>query len=148
MKSPTYILGISAYFHDSAAALVKDGEVIVAIQEERLTRIKQDSSLPENAIRFCLEEAGISIDEVDQIAYYEKPFVKFERLLENANRTISICFFAVQKNRKKHGCEISFGFLTILRRPRVIRGSFFMQNIMSLMRRQFVTLHRLNLQRF
>lgn len=78
----TYVLGISAYFHDSAAALLKDGEIIAAIQEERLTRIKQDSSLPVHAIQFCLDEAGITIQEVDHIAYYEKPFLKFERLLE------------------------------------------------------------------
>lgn len=82
VKAPTYILGISAYFHDSAAALIKDGEVLVAIQEERLTRIKQDSSLPVNAVQFCLDYVGIAIDEVSQIAYYEKPFQKFERLLE------------------------------------------------------------------
>lgn len=78
----TYILGISAYFHDSAAALVKDGKVIVAIQEERLSRKKQDSSLPVKAAKFCLDQAGISISYVQKIAYYEKPFQKFERLLE------------------------------------------------------------------
>jgi len=82
VEKATYILGISAYFHDSAAALLKDGRVLVAIQEERLTRIKQDSSLPVNAVQFCLDFAGITIDDVDTIAYYEKPFLKFERLLE------------------------------------------------------------------
>lgn len=82
VNTPTYILGISAYFHDSAAALLKNGEVIVAIQEERLTRIKQDSNLPEKAIAFCLDFEGITIEQVAQVAYYEKPFLKFERLLE------------------------------------------------------------------
>jgi len=82
VSAPTYILGISAYFHDSAAALLKDGEVVVAIQEERLTRIKQDSNLPEKAIAFCLDFEGITIDQVAHVAYYEKPFLKFERLLE------------------------------------------------------------------
>ncbi|MCR9171354.1 MAG: hypothetical protein NXI10_02605 [bacterium] len=82
VDASTYILGISAYFHDSAAALVKDGKVIVAIQEERLSRKKQDRGLPVQAARFCLEQAGISIKEVQHVAYYEKPFQKFERLLE------------------------------------------------------------------
>ncbi|GAB5416857.1 MAG: carbamoyltransferase [Crocinitomicaceae bacterium] len=82
IEGPGYVLGISAYFHDSAAALVKDGEVIAAIQEERLSRKKQDSGLPVKAAQFCLEAAGISIQDVSTIAYYEKPFQKFERLLE------------------------------------------------------------------
>lgn len=82
IDKPKYILGISAYFHDSAAALVKDGKLICAIQEERITRKKHDDSLPVNAIRFCLEQAEITIDDVATIAYYEKPFLKFERLLE------------------------------------------------------------------
>lgn len=82
VSAPKYILGVSAYFHDSAAALLKNGEVVVAIQEERLTRIKQDSNLPEKAIAFCLEHEGITIEQVAQVAYYEKPFLKFERLLE------------------------------------------------------------------
>lgn len=82
VSSSKYILGISAYFHDSAAALIKDGKIIFAIQEERLTRKKQDSSLPVKAAQFCLEQEGITIEEVETIAYYEKPFQKFERLLE------------------------------------------------------------------
>ncbi len=79
----TYILGISAYYHDSAAALVKDGEIIAAAQEERFTRKKHDHRFPEHAINFCLEYAGISIDEIDYVAFYDKPFLKFERLLES-----------------------------------------------------------------
>jgi carbamoyltransferase len=82
VSQPVYILGISAYFHDSAAALVKDGVVVAAIQEERLTRKKQDSSLPVKAAKLCLEMEGISVNDVQTIAYYEKPFQKFERLLE------------------------------------------------------------------
>ncbi len=82
LDGPNYVLGISAYFHDSAAALVKDGQVIVAIQEERLSRKKQDSGLPVKAAAFCLEAAGITIQDVATVAYYEKPFQKFERLLE------------------------------------------------------------------
>lgn len=77
-----YILGISAYYHDSAAALIKDEEIIAAAQEERFTRIKQDSDFPKNAILYCLKEAGITLDEIEYIAFYDKPFIKFERLLE------------------------------------------------------------------
>ena len=76
------ILGISAFYHDSAAALVEDGHIIAAAQEERFTRKKQDARYPENAIRYCLDEGGLTLDELDYIVFYEKPFVKFERLLE------------------------------------------------------------------
>jgi carbamoyltransferase len=77
-----YILGISAFYHDSAACLVKDGEIIAAAQEERFTRIKQDHSFPANAIKYCLKEAGISGAELDYVSFYDKPFLKFERILE------------------------------------------------------------------
>jgi len=78
----TVILGISAFYHDSAAALVIDGEIIAAAQEERFTRIKHDPSYPEHAINYVLFEAGISFDKVDYVAFYDKPFLKFERLLD------------------------------------------------------------------
>ena len=78
----TTILGISAFYHDSAAALIIDGQVVAAAQEERFTRIKQDAAFPINAIRYVLEEAGIGHDELTAIAFYDKPFLKFERLLE------------------------------------------------------------------
>jgi carbamoyltransferase len=77
-----YILGISAYYHDSAACLICDGEIISAAQEERFTRKKQDSAFPVNAINYCLKEAGIAPSHVDYIVFYDKPFLKFERLLE------------------------------------------------------------------
>lgn len=77
-----YILGVSAFYHDSAAALIKDGDIIAAAQEERFTRKKHDLSFPSNAVRYCFEEAGIAIKDVDYVAFYEKPFIKFERLLE------------------------------------------------------------------
>lgn len=77
------ILGISAFYHDSAAALVVDGEVIAAAQEERFTRKKHDSSYPKNAIDYCLKEAGITLNEIDHVVFYDKPFLKFERLLES-----------------------------------------------------------------
>ena len=76
------ILGISAFYHDSAAALIVDGKIIAAAQEERFTRKKHDPSYPANAINYCLSEANISLDQVDYIAFYDKPFLKFERLLE------------------------------------------------------------------
>ena len=79
---PVTIIGISAYYHDSAAALVKDGKIIAAAQEERFTRKKHDPSFPKNAIEYCLSEAGITLDEVTHVIFYDKPLVKFERLLE------------------------------------------------------------------
>ena len=78
----TYILGISAFYHDSAAALIKDGVVISAIQEERLSRIKHDQKFPTNAINKILEINNISLDEISYVCFYDKPFLKFERLLE------------------------------------------------------------------
>ncbi len=80
--SQSYILGISAYYHDSAAALLKDGEVIAAAQQERFSRKKHDEGFPGEAISYCLEEAGITLADIDQIVFYDKPLVKFERLLE------------------------------------------------------------------
>ena len=77
-----YILGISAFYHDSAACLIKNGEIIAAAQEERFTRKKHDSSFPHNAIQYCLKEAQIDPKEIDKVVFYEKPFLKFERLLE------------------------------------------------------------------
>ena len=78
----TYILGISCFYHDSAACLIKDQEIICALQEERFTRKKHDASFPKNAIKLCLDEAKISLDMVDYLVFYDKPFLKFERLLE------------------------------------------------------------------
>jgi carbamoyltransferase len=76
------ILGISAFYHDSAAAIIQDGKIIAAAQEERFTRIKHDESFPINAVQFCLKYAGVNINDVDAIAFYDKPLLKFERLLE------------------------------------------------------------------
>jgi carbamoyltransferase len=77
-----YILGISAFYHDSSAALLNKGEIVGAVQEERFTRKKHDSSFPTNSIKYLLQEANISLNEVDAFVFYEKPFLKFERLLE------------------------------------------------------------------
>ncbi|SDD34767.1 carbamoyltransferase [Mucilaginibacter pineti] len=77
-----YILGISAYFHDSAACLLKDDTIIAAAQEERFSRIKNDEAFPIQAITYCLREAGIKLTQVDYVVFYEKPFLKFERLIE------------------------------------------------------------------
>ena len=76
------ILGISAFYHDSAAALVRDGEIVSAAQEERFTRKKHDSRFPSNAVEYCLSQEGIGLSDVDFVAFYDKPFLKFERLLE------------------------------------------------------------------
>jgi carbamoyltransferase len=76
------ILGISAFYHDSAAVLLHDGEIIAAVQEERFTRKKHDARFPHEAVAYCLKQAGVTLDDVDFIAFYDKPFLKFERLLE------------------------------------------------------------------
>lgn len=77
-----YILGLSYFYHDAAACLLKNGEIAAAAQEERFTRKKHDADFPKNAIEYCLKEAGITIKDIDYIGFYEKPFIKFERLLE------------------------------------------------------------------
>src|ERR687889_674368 len=76
------ILGISAFYHDSAAALIEDGRIVAAAQEERFTRKKHDPSFPHNAIASCLAQAGTTMDALDHVVFYDKPFLKFERLLE------------------------------------------------------------------
>ena len=78
-----YNLGISCYYHDSAAALLKDGHVIAAVEEERFTRRKFDDDFPHKAIQWCLDEACITSDQIDSVAFYDKPVLKFERLLDN-----------------------------------------------------------------
>ena len=82
-----YILGISCYYHDSAAALIKDGEIVAAAEEERFSRIKHDFDFPENAIDFCLRQAGITSKDLDYVVFYEKPFHKFERILMTTLQT-------------------------------------------------------------
>src|SRR3990172_8250940 len=77
-----YILGISAYYHDSAAVLLRDGQIAAAAQEERFTRKKHDHEFPHKAVEYCLTDAGILIDQVDHVVFYDKPLTKFERLLE------------------------------------------------------------------
>jgi carbamoyltransferase len=75
------ILGISCFYHDSAACIVSDGEIIAAVQEERFTRKKHDAGFPVNSINYCLKEAGITAKDLDFVAFYDKPFIKFERIL-------------------------------------------------------------------
>jgi carbamoyltransferase len=76
------VLGISAFYHDSAAAIVRDGEIVAAAQEERFTRKKHDANFPAHALRYCVQQAGVAWDNIDFVTFYEKPFLKFERLLE------------------------------------------------------------------
>src|SRR5260370_5650079 len=75
------VLGISAFFHDSAAAYVEDGRIVAAAQEERFTRRKQDPGFPSAAVRYCLEHSGLTLDEVDVVVFYERPDLKFQRLV-------------------------------------------------------------------
>ena len=82
LKKSMRVLGISAYYHDSAVTLIENGEIKSAVQEERFTRIKHDPSFPVNALRYCINEANIDINQLDYVCFYEKPFLKFERLLE------------------------------------------------------------------
>lgn len=82
MTKPTWILGISAFYHDSAAALIRDGEIVAAASEDRFTRKKGDSSFPANAVAFCLKQAGITLNDLTYVGFYDKPLLKFERILE------------------------------------------------------------------
>jgi carbamoyltransferase len=82
----TYILGLSAYFHDSAACLLLDGEIVAAVQEERFTRIKHDAGFPIHAVQSCLKQAGINMDDVDYVGFYEKPHLKLERILSTSGK--------------------------------------------------------------
>ena len=83
-KSSVKILGISAFYHDSAAALIINGDIISAAQEERFSRKKHDSSFPSNALEFCLKSNNLTLRDIDYVVYYEKPFLTFERLLETS----------------------------------------------------------------
>src|SRR3954452_3745047 len=78
----THILGISAYYHDSAAALLKDGQIVAAAQEERFTRKKGDAAFPKQSVEFCLREAGVTPDQLSVVGFYDKPLLKFERIME------------------------------------------------------------------
>ena len=76
-----FILGVSCYYHDSAAVLLKDGQLIAAAEEERFSRVKHDNGYPKHAIEFCLKQGGITSKDLDYVVFYEKPLVKFERIL-------------------------------------------------------------------
>src|SRR5687767_14645535 len=80
--APSYVLGISSFYHDSAACLLADGEIVAAAQEERFTRRKGDASFPARAAEWCLREAGIGVDDLACVCFYDKPLLKFERILE------------------------------------------------------------------
>src|SRR5207245_6789731 len=80
--APRYVLGLSAFYHDSAACLLRDGEIVAAAQEERFTRKKGDASFPLHAVRYCLEAGGISASQLAYVGFYDKPLLQFERMLE------------------------------------------------------------------
>jgi carbamoyltransferase len=92
-----YILGLSAYYHDSAAVLLKDGKILCAMEEERFSRIKHDNSFPFQAVRFCIDRAGISINDIDYVSYYEKPLLKFERIIDSFVATYPKALFPFLK---------------------------------------------------
>src|SRR5438094_3237556 len=80
--APCYVLGLSAYYHDSAACLLRDGDIVAAAQEERFSRKKGDERFPTHAVAYCLREAGISVADLTHVGFYDKPLLKFERILE------------------------------------------------------------------
>jgi carbamoyltransferase len=96
-RAPRHILGISAFYHDSAAALLRDGEIVAAAQEERFTRIKGDAAFPTNAVAYCLREAAIAADDLALIGFYDKPLLKFERILETYLSTAPSGFVSLLK---------------------------------------------------
>ena len=91
------ILGISCFYHDSAASLVKDGLLAAAALEERFTGVKHDSDFPTNAVSFCLEKEGLTIDDIDYIVFYDKPFTKFDRILNSYLQTVPVSYPAFRK---------------------------------------------------
>lgn len=116
MPGATTILGISAYYHDSAAALLVDGDIVAAAQEERFTRVKHDYRFPHKATEYCLSEAGISADDLDYVVFYDKPLTKFDRLLET--------YLAyAPKGLKSFGAAMPLWLKTKLHMPREIRQS-------------------------
>ena len=99
----TAVLGISAFYHDSAAALVVDGEIVAAAQEERFTRKKHDPDFPVHAIEYCLDEAKLTPEQLDYVGFYDKPFLKFERLLETY-----LAFARRASGRSSRPCRCGF----------------------------------------
>jgi carbamoyltransferase len=83
MAQDRYILGISAYYHDAAAAIIKNGEIIAAAQEERFSRVKHDPRFPVNAINYCLEEAFIESSDIDAVVFYDHPVLTYDRIIKN-----------------------------------------------------------------
>ena len=114
----TYILGISAFYHDSAAALIQDGEIVAAAQEERFSRIKHDERFPQNAIKYVLEEGNVKLDQIDYVVFFEKPFLKFERLLETyvafAPRGFQL-FGGILRDKDEKLFQKKIDFITIFR---------------------------------
>ena len=100
------ILGISAFYHDSAACILVNGKIIAAAQEERFTRIKHDSSYPHNSVEFVLNYAKLKLNEVDHIIFFEKPFLKFERLLETYVAFAPKGFFSFAKAMRMKCCKV------------------------------------------
>ena len=97
MQKDIYILWISCFFHDSSVALLKNGEIIYAIEEEKLTRIKHDNTFPENAIKSCLSYCNLEIGDIDYIGFYEKPFIKFENFIKNSIHTYPFWYYGFIK---------------------------------------------------
>jgi carbamoyltransferase len=118
-----YILGISAFYHDSAACIIRDGEIIAAAQEERFSRVKHDERFPQNAIKYCLDEAQILPTDLSYVVFYEKPFLKFERLLETYLAFVPRGFFSFSKSMPLWIKDKLFQKTTIIKKLNDVFGS-------------------------
>ena len=133
------ILGISAFYHDSAAALVEDGRIVAAAQEERFTRVKHDARFPHEAISYCLEEGGCGLEGIEHVVFYDKPFLKFERLARNLPRDCSARFSVVSQGNADLGQGEAVPEGIVAQRiwqsrpdPSVGMDRYFSQNIINL----------------
>jgi len=142
------ILGISAFYHDSAAALIENGKIVAAAQEERFSRVKHDSSFPKNAIKFILDFKKITISQIDAIVFYEKPFLKFERLLETyvacapkvLNNFPELCQLGLKINYFKKIKLLNFCIVSI--KHSLMKKKFYFLNIILVMLQVlFIPLH-------
>ena len=142
------ILGISAFYHDSAACILNNGKIVAAAQEERFTRKKHDASYPKNAIKFVLDFANLKLSEVDQIVFFEKPFLKFERLLETMSllllkglsHSVKLCHCGSRKNYFKK----TFYLINLKNTTKIInlmKIYFFLTIILVMQRVLFSPLH-------
>lgn len=127
MKKDIYILWISCFFHDSSISLMKNGEIVFAIEEEKITRVKHDHTFPENAILACLKHEGITIDDIDYIGFYEKPFIKFENFIKNYIQTWPLGYYGFI-HWLKDWLQYKLHFSSILKKKTGYKGDIIYMN--------------------